>query len=400
MLETDLTFGSPVSAEMARRTWTAYRIERLSETEFADTLVPEWEALHGQLRPRTPFTSPEWNILWWNHFGSSGRWKRNELFAHAVRDSSDRLVAVAPMVLTSGPRLSPLKLRAARCFGTDPNITEIRSVICKPRDEVHALVQLGREFARHRHVDWIDWGTVRAANWDSLASLIPRDSIKASVPVIDYHLELPGSWAEFRHTRSRNIRESIRKCYNSLTRVGFAPELEIVSAPSECDAALRTFLKLHEQRSRARHMVRHANVFSTHRGRAFLTDYVRAMAQTGQLQIFQLRVGGSIVASRIGFVFGDSLYLYYSGYDPAWARYSVMTTVVVEAIKWAIDNGLKVINLSTGTDVSKCRWGPGATEYRGALQVGEGWRARRAYAAYHWVRSRRDRLAGCPSPEK
>ena len=65
----------------------------------------------------------------------------------------------------------------------------------------------------------------------------------------------------------------------------------------------------------------------------------------------------------------DSLYLYYSGFDPAWAKYSVATTVLAEALKWAIANGLLEANLATGDDVSKSRWGPHEVSYREGVQV-------------------------------
>jgi len=64
---------------------------------------------------------------------------------------------------------------------------------------------------------------------------------------------------------------------------------------------------------------------------------------------------------------GDALYLYYSGYDPAFGDYSVMTTTVAEAIKYAIEHGFRRVNLSTGSDVSKTRWNPVARVTRAAL---------------------------------
>jgi CelD/BcsL family acetyltransferase involved in cellulose biosynthesis len=68
-------------------------------------------------------------------------------------------------------------------------------------------------------------------------------------------------------------------------------------------------------------------------------------------------------------VIGGSLYLYYSGYDQAFAQYSVMTTTVAEAIKYAIAQGMKAVNLSTGNDVSKARWNPVEVAMRQALLV-------------------------------
>jgi hypothetical protein len=52
---------------------------------------------------------------------------------------------------------------------------------------------------------------------------------------------------------------------------------------------------------------------------------VRA-SEVGSAKLFELLVEGEVVASRIGFVLGDNLYLYFSGYHPRMSRYSVMTT--------------------------------------------------------------------------
>jgi CelD/BcsL family acetyltransferase involved in cellulose biosynthesis len=82
------------------------------------------------------------------------------------------------------------------------------------------------------------------------------------------------------------------------------------------------------------------------------------MAERDQLRIFQLVIGGEVVATRVGFVLGNELYLYYSGYRVAWAQHSVMTTVVAESIKWAIQQGLQGVDLSSGRDLSKLRWKP------------------------------------------
>jgi hypothetical protein len=90
---------------------------------------------------------------------------------------------------------------------------------------------------------------------------------------------------------------------------------------------------------------------------------------------------------RIGFAVGDSLYLYYSGFDPAWARYSVMTTTVAEAIKYAIARGFKTVNLSPATDISKMRWSPRQLEYQSAYQQSTRLRSCLARRAYMKARS-------------
>jgi len=90
---------------------------------------------------------------------------------------------------------------------------------------------------------------------------------------------------------------------------------------------------------------------------------------------------------RLGFVVGDSLYLYYSGFDPAWARYSVMTTTVAEAIKYAIGQGLRTVHLSPTRDISKTRWGPRQVDYGSAYEPKDRLRSRLAHRAYLRARS-------------
>ncbi len=126
----------------------------------------------------------------------------------------------------------------------------------------------------------------------------------------------------------------------------------------------------------------HPNHFAAEGARRFLHEVCGELAARDIMRVFQLTIGGRVVASRIGFEVGDSLYLYYSGSDPEWSKYSVMTTTAAEAIKYAIARGLKTVNLSPGNDVSKTRWSPReiphqtAYEHSGRLRS---WLLRNAY---------------------
>ena len=85
---------------------------------------------------------------------------------------------------------------------------------------------------------------------------------------------------------------------------------------------------------------------------------------------------------------GPDLYLYFSGYDPSWRKYGVMTLLVTETIKWAIEHGLQRVNLSTGNDQSKLRWKPYEIIFRDAVQIAPTARGRCAYLAYEVLLTR------------
>jgi CelD/BcsL family acetyltransferase involved in cellulose biosynthesis len=173
-----------------------------------------------------------------------------------------------------------------------------------------------------------------------------------------YYLPLPNEWEAFKSSLSRNMKEALRKCYNSLKRAGHEFTFQVVSQPDHVPVALETFFDLHAERSVAPNLPCHPNVFARPIAREFLREYCQRMAERDQLRIFQLVVGNEVIATRVGFVLGRDLYLYYSGYRSAWAQHSVMTTLVAEAIQWAIGHGMAGLDLSTGRDLSKLRWKP------------------------------------------
>jgi CelD/BcsL family acetyltransferase involved in cellulose biosynthesis len=265
------------------------------------------------------------------------------------------------------------------------NLSEGHRLVGRPDDEEGVIAALRAYLMQQESAwDWLRWTGVRstgaAQRW-----LDSQGRTRWEEPVLNYWLRLPASWTEFRATRTRNIKESLRKCYNSLKRAGHAFTFGVVAAPQPARAALERFLSLHAARAGADMAVRHADYFANDQARAFLRDYCESMAQRGELRIFELEIGGVVVASRVGFVLGRELYLYYSGYAPEWGRFSIMTTLVAETLKWAIQEGFAIANLSVGKDNSKLRWGPEETVFNQGVQLCSGWRSRLSFRLYDWV---------------
>jgi CelD/BcsL family acetyltransferase involved in cellulose biosynthesis len=309
---------------------------------------------------------------------------RDELRLYELRAPDGRLVGVAPMVLTHRPRFGALSVRMMQFVGADPNMTELRGPICRAEDQPAVLRALQRHLLeRAGDWDWIEWRGLLPGD-ASLEALAAGGQLLAGPSTRDYFLRLPDTWEAFRSGLSRNIKESLRKCYNSLKRDGHSFAFRVVERPEAADAALDRFFELHAARAHASAGVSHLNVFEGPRARSFLRDYAKRAGGDGTLRIFQLEVGDQLVATRLGFVLGDELYLYFSGYDERWGKYSVMTTLLAETIKWAIASGLRLVNLSPGTDVSKVRWSPDAIEFQQVVQVSptvRGMLAHRAYTA-------------------
>jgi CelD/BcsL family acetyltransferase involved in cellulose biosynthesis len=358
------------------------RIEKLSGPLALETLSAEWESLDAELYPRTPFTSPLWINLWWKHFQQRRYQVRDEFFCHTLRETDGRLVAIAPMMVTHRPAAGPLRIRLLQFFGADPSITEIRGVICRA-DRQNEVVEALTHHLNGCRDEWdVLWWTGIRAECSVYDTLVDRGELTTDRELPDYVLLLPETWDKLRATVSSNMRKNVRKSYELLEQDGHAFTFRAVARSDEVGPAIQRFFVLHAARADVSDMVLHPNKFANHRNQAFFIEFAQLMAERGALRIFELTVGGSVVASRVAFALGSELYCYFAGYDPAWRRYSVMTTLMCETIKWAIDNGFRLINLSTGKDLSKVRWRPAEIVFRDAMQVSPTVRGRLAFFAY------------------
>jgi CelD/BcsL family acetyltransferase involved in cellulose biosynthesis len=273
----------------------------------------------------------------------------------------------------------PFKVSTLNLLGADEALTEIRTPLIAPGFHATVARIVERQLAMIGPWDWIQWIGATPALARGLAG---STDIRWQEPLLDYVLDLAGDWESFRKGLKRNIRESLRHCYTSLKRDGIEFSLRTLSRREELDAGLDEFFRLHTMRAELEGAISHPDHFTAPSARAFLRDVCARLAARDSTRIFQLVIDGQVVATRIGFLLGDTLYLYYSGFDTGWARYSVMTTVLAEIIKSSISQGVRTINLSPGTDVGKTRWGARAIPIGQLVQVGRRFRSRIARLGY------------------
>jgi CelD/BcsL family acetyltransferase involved in cellulose biosynthesis len=348
---------------------TPVRVERLRTVDGLNALKGEWTALVDRARLRLPFQTWEWNATWWEVFREDRFAVVDDLEVRTVRDArSGTLLAVAPLMCTSRPGRGPFRTRVLQFFGTDPNITEVRGLVCSQQDEGRVVRALSADlWSRPRDWDWIRWDGVRLES-EAVADIASAGPVRWGPDISAFELSLPSTWEQLRAHLSRNLKESLRKCYNSLKRDGHTFSLQVARTRDQVEPALERFFRLHAQRANLRDGVHHADVFEAPVSRRFLRALVGRLGARNLVRIFTLCVDDKPAAIRLAFATNDSLYLSYSGYDLAWANYGVMTTCLSEAIRYAISEGFATVNLSTGNDVSKARWRPAELVYRAGMQ--------------------------------
>jgi len=378
------TQDNPSEAGGNNAATTALTLAAIHSEIALAALAPEWSALCAALPVQHPFAEPDWNLHWWRHLRARRLLIHDRLHAFALRDVHGNLVAVAPMMISVRPGIGAFGVKVLQFFGADPNITEVRGLICHPGDSDAALAALQAYLLAHRHLwDWIEWQGLSPEQARQLSS---PDIEQPKARVMCYR-PLPSDWDTLKGGLSRNMKEAIRKCFNSLRRDGLQHTFEVIERPVDVTSALADFYRLHTLRARSAEGVPHADAFRDRRSRAFLSAHASMLAREGRLRIFRLRIGDQLAATRIGFVLGDQLYLYYSGYDPRWRSYSLMTTLVVETMRWAIAQGFNGVNLSTGRDQSKLRWQPQEKILHNAIQISPRHRSAVLFRAYTRLRS-------------
>ena len=333
-------------------------VERLSGPDALRSIEREWERLDVLTVPRSPFSSPLWNSVWWTHYRKRGLLARDEFFVHVVRSSNGELIAIAPLFRRSWPGIGPLRLRFVQFFGADAAITDIRGLVCAPENEEIAW----RALRQHFQATSSEWDIFR---FDGLRGR-PEDIHWLNQPGVaaltqgpNYFVELPGSWDELHKRVNGNFRRNMRKQREVFDADGHTYALDLIDSLGELPAALDKLFALHSLRADSDGMeVKHPDRFADPQNRGFIRDYVLKMAGRGRVRLFELKIDGTTVASQLTIVLGDQLWFLSSGFDTAWRKYGIMTMLTVEVMKWAIESRFKIVNLSCGHDRGKTRWNP------------------------------------------
>ena len=137
----------------------------------------------------------------------------------------------------------------------------------------------------------------------------------------------------------------------------------MVTDPDQAAKAFERFLALHEASWASRGG-------SGATGRQSLKDFHRdvvvRLALAGRLRFEEIWIDGACRASLYGINGGERYCYYLSGYDPAWAKYSLGGAVIGLSIAGAMKRGVKFYDLLRGAEPYKFDW---ANETRATFAV-------------------------------
>jgi len=332
------------------------------------SLKQDWDAIFAEAAVSHPFLSFEWINTWWQTMLPESMLQSHGLYVLAFyRDGT--LQGVVPMFLT---RYLPWLfggLRFLRPLGSDPNLTELKCILARPGEEQEIVRLFSQHLLDHRRS--FDSCRLPDIGIDAASPV----AMAAPVKVENYILALAATWDDFKAGLKRNIKESIRKCYNAPVRQGVNLDFEAIDNREAILQHLPEYFRLHGLRAEHSDGPVHPNYFLVVQNQIFLRQLVSKL-DVVRPRLLVIKHHGKIVAARFAFQMNGTMYLYFSGFEPEYGVYSVTTRLVVECIQLGIEEGLKQINMSTGQDVSKTRWGALPVDYVNELSQSSSVRGR------------------------
>ena len=308
-------------------------------------LKKEWKDLLTRSVTHTIFQTWEWNQLWWKHFGPPDR-----LFLLTLRNSKDKLVGLAPLFC----HLEMNNQKRIQFIGG----TEIS-------DYLDFIVEVGNEHSFYATV--ISFLKSHPDLWDAIdLHCIPAGSPtitvfrgfgqerglreNLSMEEVCPRATLSSSWDQFLAAMKKKDRHEIRRKINRIQRQAENVRYTIANSATLSED-IECFLQLHAKSNDPK------MAFMNHNMKHFFLEMARIFMQKEWLELLFLEANGVKLAALLNFKYRDTVYVYNSGYDPKFGRWSPGWVLISHSIQDAIEGGIKIYDFLRGNESYKYRFG-------------------------------------------
>jgi CelD/BcsL family acetyltransferase involved in cellulose biosynthesis len=325
------------------------KIEKIQSAWEFTRMRSEWSELLESSDADSLFLTWEWLHTWWKHLAGS-----RELSIYAARCGQE-LIAIAPLAkhppnLARGRPFSTLEF-----LGTGPVGSDYLDFIVRQGYETQAVKVLAGVLAAKRLA--LDWTQLKQSGCaaDRIAGCLGDEGWTVSEARTNTcpFISLEGhTWDSYLATLSAEHRYSFKRKWNRLQQ-DFAVQLDEVTTEEQCLDAVGLVIKLHDLRWQDREG---SDAFCSEALASFHHEWAELARQRGWLRLFVLRLNDKPVACLYGFCYRRVFYFYQSGFDPAFAKYSVGLVTMGLAIKNALEEGAREYDLLHGNERYKSHW--------------------------------------------
>lgn len=343
-------------------------------------LKNQWNDL--ALRTGDILCTYDWCEVWWQHFGPGRR-----LEIHTLH-SGPQLVAVLPLFRET-VRPGGVWLRTVRVVGCDYTINTVGLAVEPTHAETFIQIVVDT-LSRTQAWDILQIAALRSYNvvTEPMAAACSRHpDIQATIIGRQDNwctlFHLPRTYDEFLGSLPSKTRSEIQRRERQLGDK-HTVEIEAVSDPQRVMPVMDLLVKMHQQRWTGRGQ---PGQFG---GAGDVEQFHRDMAQrlqpTGQLLLLVLKADGHVLSVTYGYRFGQRLHALFGShcYDEQWQRFGLGRIMYCHLIRYAIDQGVSVLEDGRGVFEHKLSLGGRLHGERSLTLVHRGWSTRlRFWAALH-----------------
>ena len=310
-------------------------------------LEAEWNDAVCRAGLTHPFLRHEWIRTWWDCFAAGGR-----LHIVVVR-AGGRITAIAPL-MTETVWMYGMPVRRLRLLHND-HTPRAEFIVAEHSEESYLAI----------------WAALRGTTtaWDVLQlGQLPQQTATAQtmreLAVGDGHgigvwhsgdapyLALTGTWDQYFAGLTGKFRQNVRNRTSGLTKLG-EPVLETLDDSAAILAGRDDAFRLEASGWKDKAGTSVMADPATHRFYSLLAE--RA-STSGWLRLLFLSVNGQRIAVSYGSCYANRLFLFKTGYDPAFARYSPFKLLTSLAIRGAFADGLSEVDFLGDAEPWKLEW--------------------------------------------
>jgi CelD/BcsL family acetyltransferase involved in cellulose biosynthesis len=277
----------------------------------------EWSELAE--RSGSVFATWEWATAWWRHFGEGSE----PVLLRCTRPGGGSF-AILPLCRSRRGPLSVL-----RFIGYGP--ADVLGPVCNPADREAAGSALREALAAGAAGPWHVLLAERLPVGALGEALGGRRLQREANP----EMEICGrSWEEFVASRSRNMKEKLRRNTRKLEKQ-HELSFRLSEDPDRLGEDLDTLIRLHRAR-----WGEGEGAFQREAVVAFHHDFAAAALRRGWLRLWTMEVDGEPAAAWYGYRFGKVESFYQSGRDPRFDRFSIGFLMLMRTVQAAFEDGL------------------------------------------------------------
>jgi CelD/BcsL family acetyltransferase involved in cellulose biosynthesis len=325
------------------------RIEIIRDSRSFEALRGEWNELLSCSAADSVFLTWEWLYSWFRTHP-----RGHALFLVTVR-SGAKLVALAPFVYRRFDLRRPQPLPCLEFMGAGTVGSDYLDLIVRDGCESAAMELIIELLANQKRAFEFTNYRIGSSTAESLTRHLKQRgwAVDFGQRNICPHIDLSAhTWDSYLASLSNRHRSNLVR-RTRILQEKFRFRFETIRSERDRGSSLGILVRLHNLRWKGKG---HSEAFRASEILQFHEEFSRLALSCGWLRLFILYLDDVPAAALYGMVYQRKFYFYQSGFDPAFATYSVGLVLMGQVIQSAIAEGAREFDFLHGNESYKFLW--------------------------------------------